>query len=1022
MRPLSLRASGFTCFRDDQPALDFSTLELFAIAGPTGAGKSSVLDAMTYALYGKVPRMGRQGVKELISHGRERMTVTLTFAVNGSRYVVARTTRRTGTGQCQLDRLTAEGPEPVASGTTAVNDAVRTLIGLDYDAFTQAVLLPQGEFARFLKGAAADRRRILQELLRLTVYNRMREIAAQRCATARVRSGVIEQQLQDHAAVTPEALTRAEVERTALDEAMAGLQHAAETARRRRDEVAAHAAVARDLAGRREELATIERDRPAHESRLERLERARLASALADALDRLDRDEVLHAIRHRELEAARGHNADALRLQEQAEAAVTAARSAQEAVPALQARMEALRALDGRLRHQDACLTEEARLEQAVRLARADLQAQQDAVSVRTRDLGEAQERSADAERRLAQLPIDQREWAACEGERDRAAELRRDRLAGPAVTARVQEAAAALLDLRRISSAEAEALAGARASLDRAIRERDEAWHHQRVARDAHRAMTLRAHLHPGVGCPVCEQAVTVVPAVVEPPGLVEADAAVDETAEAVRQGEIVVQQAQQAAARAAAAEEGAQADLARAEHDRAGLRDRMLASEQHLQRALVPFLPASAGRMPEHWLLERLEALRATMAERETAARACQVARETAIAAQGLLALACEKRDACAREVATLDDQLTARRTELAEVRTDIARVTQAADPRAELHDLATRVQLLETTRADAASLLGRRQVSSAAAEASLRQAERAGREAGDARDRSASIVTAALAASGFDSAPEARAAMLPVGDAAHLRDECDRWMQQHGVCTARVAELEQRVGPSPATDDELADAGAAESAAADAVSAALHRLGALDEQLSSLRQRLDAADALRAQLASARAEQETYAVLAADLQANAFQDWLLTEVFERIVRGASSRLMELTGRYTLEWLDNEFYVVDHDNARERRTADTLSGGETFLASLALALELSEQVQQAAGAVRLDSLFIDEGFGSLDAAAQDAVASAIESLQLTGRMVGIITHIRELTDRMPACIIVDKHADGSRWSVRAA
>ena len=89
-----------------------------------------------------------------------------------------------------------------------------------------------------------------------------------------------------------------------------------------------------------------------------------------------------------------------------------------------------------------------------------------------------------------------------------------------------------------------------------------------------------------------------------------------------------------------------------------------------------------------------------------------------------------------------------------------------------------------------------------------------------------------------------------------------------------------------------------------------------------------------------------------LGTDLQANAFQAWLLRDAFERIVAGASQRLMELSGRYTLQWHDDEFAVVDHDHAQERRAADTLSGGETFLASLALALELSEQVQRAAPA----------------------------------------------------------------------
>jgi DNA repair protein SbcC/Rad50 len=96
--------------------------------------------------------------------------------------------------------------------------------------------------------------------------------------------------------------------------------------------------------------------------------------------------------------------------------------------------------------------------------------------------------------------------------------------------------------------------------------------------------------------------------------------------------------------------------------------------------------------------------------------------------------------------------------------------------------------------------------------------------------------------------------------------------------------------------------------------------------------------------------------------------------------------------------------------------RSADTLSGGETFLASLALALQLSEQVQRAAGATRLDSLFIDEGFGTLDPEALDAAAGAIESLPVGGRMVGIISHIDELSFRLPARVRVSKTPEGSR------
>ena len=167
---------------------------------------------------------------------------------------------------------------------------------------------------------------------------------------------------------------------------------------------------------------------------------------------------------------------------------------------------------------------------------------------------------------------------------------------------------------------------------------------------------------------------------------------------------------------------------------------------------------------------------------------------------------------------------------------------------------------------------------------------------------------------------------------------------------------------------------------------------------------------------ELEKLRAEQSVYQSLALDLRSDRFQAFLLEETFRELVSGASVRLWDLTKRYRFEWQNEAFQVVDYDNARAVRSADTLSGGETFLASLALALQLSEQVQKAAGATVLDSLFIDEGFGSLDPEALDAAAVAIESLQTGGRMVGIITHIEELSLRLPARVKVGRATEGSR------
>src|SRR5690606_30526535 len=134
---------------------------------------------------------------------------------------------------------------------------------------------------------------------------------------------------------------------------------------------------------------------------------------------------------------------------------------------------------------------------------------------------------------------------------------------------------------------------------------------------------------------------------------------------------------------------------------------------------------------------------------------------------------------------------------------------------------------------------------------------------------------------------------------------------------------------------------------------------------------------------------------AELAADLRGDRFQQYLLEEAFKSLVAGASVRMKAISNRYTLEWDAGEFYVVDHDNAGERRRAETLSGGETFMASLCLALQLSEEVLRTSGALQMDSLFIDEGFGTLDSDSLSEVTDAMEALRQDGdRLIGVISH----------------------------
>ena len=133
------------------------------------------------------------------------------------------------------------------------------------------------------------------------------------------------------------------------------------------------------------------------------------------------------------------------------------------------------------------------------------------------------------------------------------------------------------------------------------------------------------------------------------------------------------------------------------------------------------------------------------------------------------------------------------------------------------------------------------------------------------------------------------------------------------------------------------------------------------------------------------------------------------------------ASARLQHLTSdRYRLTTDEGgDFAVIDQLNGDERRSVKTLSGGETFLASLALALALSERLPELAGsggAVSLESLFLDEGFGSLDAAALDIAIEGLERLAGGRRMIGVISHVPEIAERLPDRVQVLKSPEGSR------
>ena len=199
MKAISLRLEGFTSFRQ-LTEVDFKELDIFAIVGPTGAGKTSLIDAITYALYGCTARVGEKNVSDLIHLGSQQASVLFEFRSGDKSYRIVRSmkkTKKSVISQRQLEYMA--GPEvwePLASSDRALREKIKGIIGLDFQGFIRSVVLPQGQFDQLLKGDVGERRRILSDLLQLNIYDQMGRLARSRGKEATTRIEMLERQLK----------------------------------------------------------------------------------------------------------------------------------------------------------------------------------------------------------------------------------------------------------------------------------------------------------------------------------------------------------------------------------------------------------------------------------------------------------------------------------------------------------------------------------------------------------------------------------------------------------------------------------------------------------------------------------------------------------------------------------------------------------------------------------------------------------------------------------------------------------
>jgi DNA repair protein SbcC/Rad50 len=1090
MRPVLLEMAGFASFREPT-VVDFRDTEYFALVGPTGSGKSTVIDAMTFALYGSVPRWDdRRTVALALAPTVVRGTVRLVFDVGGGRYVVARELRRAASGAvtvrgARLERLpdrtgvggADEETEPLADGGPAVTRAVEELLGLPFGDFTTCVVLPQGDFAEFLHTEPRKRQEKLVRILGLGVYDVIEGEANKEAAAQKQRAEVLAGQLEGYADATAAAEREAEARVAALVGLAERVGAAVPELVAAATEVVAASGLVERLGAERAQLAAV--TVPADLAGLHARQRAAAAAvagahedaAAAEAVDTAARERLATAPARGSLQQARRDHAElgallggrpaALERQDKAEAAYgTAVRDAADARVAVDTARAARDTAAGVLaagRERVRRLTEE-----RSRLAAVRAPAGLEALDQRRRDSAVALDRARSA-------------LAAAEDTETHA----RAQLAAAPARGPLEQALRDHRDLAAAREAHAEAVdahAAAGRDLEAAGAAVAQAREHLRHARErraagarANLAAALRPALVAGQECPVCAQAVATLPAPLPDTDLAPAERAV-----------AAAEQAHDAARRRETAAAGAEARAA-------GALERLAEEVERLGAALAgapPTLPAVAAELGT---LDRLAAdvaaaeagLREARRAREAAAREVEAVRGEAEAAAGALRAARDPLvplgapaadDVTAGWAALLawaSSQLEARDDELAQVREAVAADTRKvrageralaateraaarrreeetvaaglqAEARAAVVSADRRITELEDslaggpTDAEAAGELERidaLEAAARAADSALRKARGAARAAATALD-----AVEAQVARAWDALRGARDPLVPLGaPAVSGADLLAAWTALAAWAAREAAIREERLAVAvadAAAAGDRRDAGErrlADDLAAHAVPVAAGRpladtapsgVAAAVERARGVRERIAerraTAERIAAERDDAESAQRVAKMLGNLLRSDGFPRWLVASALDALVADASGSLAELSGgQFELTHADGEFLVIDHADADAQRPVKTLSGGETFQASLALALALSAQMSglAARGAARLESIFLDEGFGTLDEANLEVVAGTLENLAARGdRMVGVITHVPALAERVPVRYVVNR------------
>lgn len=1061
MRPLTLTLTAFGAYAGSQ-TVDFEAAGaggLFLITGDTGAGKTTLFDGVCYALFGKLT--GRVRSEKMIRSDYADDTLEtsaqLVFLHRGERWRITRRpaqTRRKKRGEgttevpatALLERLEGESPVPVAEGKESVDAAVEELLGIQVDQFRQIAMIAQNQFAELLNKSGRDRSAILRQVFATErcqqLQQRLKELASASRAETEKQVDSLRQYLaglrlpeREEAEALPQArelaqlladagcvwrsgrvLELAEALCQADRENLAALEEKISALDESIKQSAALVQSAREAGQRAEQMARLEQQLAQQQSEaarraedLARLGRweatARLAPVWESSEKARQAAEQAARLRAEAQAQLEGLNAQAPRWEQAREQLAQDQQAAARLAVALERQAEALKQydkLDAAKAQQQACARELDRLKQEEERARK-LEEQQAAALEQTQALADGLAAALTAAQRVEQ---ELTRWSRA---KEKMAEVR----------SRMRE----LVKLQKSEQAARQTLEQASDSLDKAQQAYMSA--DQLFRRD--QAGLLAKDLILGQPCPVCGSVHHPSPArgMTGAPNKEELEA----LAAAMETARTAYNDALQTSSTLTA-----QAGSAREQYIRQA-RQVLAELEQKLP-------PEEDAKTLSRLLLDWDERLDQLLRQAETEKTQCQAKVEAASAAVNQLAEDRRQLDQTRQQRGELQAQAAqaAARQDAARQQTEKlqADLPQATRAEAEQTLAAMQAEKAQLDRSAEETRKNLEEYQKALAAALTLQTERKNNDqkaAGEAR-QAAQEWNKALEASGMSE--EA------FRQALHTQKEIDalrqRLEQEKKACEEtqtlyKQLRDQQQNAPAPACQpQELEQAMAEQEQRRAALNGERIRLAG---RLEANRQTMADVRAASGKLEQAQKRQQLIerldatagGKLSGGLGKQQFEQYVLAAYFADAVEAANQRLFAMTGgRYQLEChqmtaaetkdtLDLD--VLDNYTGKVR-SVGSLSGGETFQAALALALGLSDVIQNYAGGVELDVLFVDEGFGTLDAESLEQAVATLHSLVQGQRMVGIISHVPELKSRIENQLVVTKTPGGSTVALR--